>query len=151
MHQNNFKKHVNDKLFSSEKIAIIEKPSRECGSTTLLLDYFFKRMIYEEDYNILIVSRDLHRERHLLNTIRSYEHWNCLVIDKTMICNPEVNNKIFFRTYRNLESSVRGLQLNEILLQDAPVNKISDELTQVLLCTVLTRKGRILVEEEVHH
>ena len=96
MHQNDFKNHVNDKLFSSEKIAIIKKPSQACVSTTMLLDYFFKRMIYEEDYNILIVSRDLHREHYLLNTIRSYEHWNRFTINKTMICNLEVNNKIFF-------------------------------------------------------
>lgn len=148
MHQNNFKKHVNDKLFSSEKIAIIEKPSHACGSTTLLLDYFFKRMIYEENYNILFVSLDAYRERHLLDTIRSYEHWNCLAIDKTMICNPEVNNKIFFRTYHNLETSVRGLQLNEILLQDIS-SDISDEMTLTLLSTILAREGRILVEKEV--
>lgn len=152
MHQNDFKNHVSDKLFSSEKIAFIKKPSRGCGSTTLLLDYIYDRMVYENDYNILVVSRDSHHERYLSDRIKSNKLWREeLVIQPTMIFNPELNNRIFFLLYKNLESRISGMKLNEIVLQDANPDIMSDRMTLELVSAIQARNGRILVEENVQH
>lgn len=151
MHQNDFKNHVNDKLFSSEKIAFIKKPSRGCGSTTLLLDYIYDRMVYENDYNILVVSHNPKHERFLINKIKSNERWRELLINESMTFNIKLNNKIFFLLYKNLESSISGMQLNEIVLQDANPDLMSDRMTLACVSVVQAKNGRILVEEDVRH
>ena len=118
-----YKTHVNDLLFQSgdvlngvdDQVCMFQKPYKQCGSTTLIMNYLKNRMIYEENYEAIVIVKDDNELEVLRNIISSFEN---IIYNETTntASNPNMNNTIYttyvssFITY--------SIQPTEIILLD---------------------------------
>lgn len=145
------KKRYNDKLYSSNLISVINKPSRRCGSTSLILNYIYNRMIYEDLYTIVITAPSSNSMNSLINS----------TLEKiSKLSGFSSRGKKFFEVGTNriiissesALSSLRGYSINEIIMTDSTFvsaqqiynNEFFADLVSILSAT----KGRILVEND---
>lgn len=118
-----FKTYVNDLLYKTgdvlagvdDQICMFQKPYEKCGSTTLLMDYLKNRMIYEENYEAIVIVKDNDELAILRNIIAKLEH---VIYDEVThtASNPNMNNII--HTTHVSSVGTYSIQPTELIILD---------------------------------